>query len=482
MRIKDFLLLGAILLLCISVRLYGFNNPVSDWHSWRQVDTSAVSRSFAQSGFDILHPRYHDISNVPSGHDNPEGYRFVEFPLYNITQAGLFVIFDTFTLEQWGRLTTILASVLSTVFIYLLVSKYANKTAAFFAVFFYAVLPFNIYYGRTILPDPAMISAVLGSIYFFDQWAEHHKKKESTLKEYALYFLTIIFTAEAFLFKPYAAFFLLPILYSAWMHFKFTFLWKWQFWAFAIISVIPLVWWRLWIQQYPEGIPASDWLFNKDNIRFKGAFFYHLFAERIGRLILGYWGLGIFILGLIRILPTKNMVFFYTFLISSLLYMTVIAGGNVQHDYYQVAVIPSIAIFLGLGADFLMSLHKSKSKYLSFGVLGVCVVFMLAFGWYGVRGYYLFNSTIVQVGQEVEKVIPKDSKVIALSSGVGDTTFLYYTGRQGWASFQNPLPEMIKKGADYLVISDPKKEDLEGFGRDYEVVASTPLYILLKLH
>ena len=71
-----FIILGAFI-----VRLYRFNGPVADWHSWRQADTSAVSRNFAKYGFDLLHPKFEDISNVASGLDNPKGYRFVEFPI-----------------------------------------------------------------------------------------------------------------------------------------------------------------------------------------------------------------------------------------------------------------------------------------------------------------------------------------------------------------------------------------------------------------
>ena len=92
-----------IFLLGFVVRLYRFNGPVADWHSWRQADTSSVSRNFVNKGFDLLHPTYQDLSNVPSGLDNPNGYRFVEFPIYNVLQAGGYEIFPKLTLEEWGR-------------------------------------------------------------------------------------------------------------------------------------------------------------------------------------------------------------------------------------------------------------------------------------------------------------------------------------------------------------------------------------------
>src|SRR5438105_700424 len=116
MKRLELLVLSLILIGAFAVRLYRFNNPVADWHSWRQADTSAVSRNFVKYGFDILHPRYDDISNVQTGVDNPHGYRFVEFPLYNVFQAGGFLLFDHFTLEEWGRLITIIMSLIAVVF------------------------------------------------------------------------------------------------------------------------------------------------------------------------------------------------------------------------------------------------------------------------------------------------------------------------------------------------------------------------------
>ncbi len=76
---REIVILLLILMGGLVVRLYKFNAPVADWHSWRQVDTSAVSRNFVKDGFDILHPKFDDLSNVQTSgkYDNPQGFRFV---------------------------------------------------------------------------------------------------------------------------------------------------------------------------------------------------------------------------------------------------------------------------------------------------------------------------------------------------------------------------------------------------------------------
>lgn len=482
MKKIEFFLLSLILILGFVVRLYRFDGPIADWHSWRQADTSAVSRNFIKYGFDLLHPRFDDLSNVASRQDNPQGYRFVEFPIYNTFQAGLFKYLGVFTLEEWGRLVTIFSSLLSSLFLYLLVKKYAGMLSGLLSAFFFTFLPFNIYFGRTILPDTSMLMAILGGIYFFDRWIEERLKPELKIKNYLFLFLSIVFTAAAFLLKPYALFFTLPMFYLAIVNFRFRLFLKWELFAFIILALAPLVFWRVWMQQYPEGIPGSAWLFNKGDVRFKGAFFRWLFADRMGRLILGYWGLPLFVFGFLSKIKNSKISygFFLSFLLSSLLYMFVVARGNVQHDYYQILIVPSLVIYMALGSSFLLKVSNDAfSKVSSYLVFAVCTIFMFTFSWYFVRDFFNINNpSIVKAGEVVDRILPKDAKIIA--NYEGDTSFLYQTKRRGWASFEKSLPEMKEMGAGYLVLVNPTEGDY-GWGKTYKIVASDKSYLIFDL-
>ncbi len=484
MKKLEFFLLAVVLIGAFAVRLYRFDNPIADWHSWRQADTSAVSRSFIQKGFDVLHPRYNDISRVQSGRSNPEGYRLVEFPLYNLFQAGGFLLFGTFTIEQWGRLVSIFASLAGITFLYLIVRRRADATVAFFTAFFYAFLPYSVYYGRTILPDQAMISAILGGIYFFDLWIEKSAKLESKISKYFFFTLSILFTASALLLKPFAIFFMLPMLYLVWKRFGLSFFRQWKLWLFLVVSITPIILWRIWILQYPEGIPQSGWLIG-GIIRLKGAFYYWIFAERIGKLILGYWGLAILVIGMLvnsnRQHLQKYGWLFYSFLASSLLYIFILAQGNLQHDYYQILILPSLAIFLGLGSRVLLYPPKEYIHPLAGRLLLIfCSVFALLFGWYYIRDYFNVNhKEVVEAGKVADRLLPKDVKVIAPYNG--DTTLLYYVNRQGWPVFNKSIEEFLAQGANYLVIANPTQDDFTGFGTQFEQVASSSGYLILKL-
>ncbi len=476
---------AGILLLAFALRLYKLSEPIADWHSWRQSDTAAVSKIYIQDGIDLLHPRYFDISNIQSGQDNPEGYRFVEFPLFNLVHVGVNYAIPMLGIDASARFTTILFSLMATVFIFLITRKYFSERAALFAAFFYAVLPFSIYYGRTVLPDTAMIASVLGGIYFFSLWTEEkskvkHQKEKSQIKSQNLYFLTaLLFTASSLLFKPYALFFLLPIAVLAFEKFGWSTLKKWPLWVFAVLSVVPLAAWRLWIMQFPEGIPASGWLFNAGNIRFKGAYFYWIFGERISQLILGYY-VTFAVMGLFKHKFEKHFWFFISFFVSSIVYLIVIARGNVQHDYYQIAIIPSLAILIGRGVDFLLSIDGKVNRYISVTVITVSTFFMIFLSWYHVRDYFNINNpNMVEAGKYADSVLPDNAKVIAPLDG--DTTFLYYINRQGWPAFQDSTEGLIQKGATHMILLDPTEQTRAEMNEKYQVIASESGYIIVEL-
>ncbi len=398
-----------------SLRCYQLDSPVADWHSWRQADTSAVTRNFIKNDkIDFLYPAYDDLSSIASGLPNLKGLRMVEFPIYNIISVFARIVIPEFSIESAGRATSALMSIFSMVFIFLIIRRLISRRAAYFCALTFAVIPFNIFYSRAILPEPTMVAFSLGAIWF-------------ALKE--KYFLFTLFTAAALLAKPYAVFLIAPVL-----------LLNRKLIIFCLLSSMPLILWRLWIRQFPEAIPASEWLFNGDGIRFKGAFWFWLFADRIGRLILGYWGLIPFAFGII-----KAPRFLLLFLGSCFLFLFVFATGNVRHDYYQIIIIPALAIFVGLGLDYLLTL-KPRGVLLAV----VCWLLSVGFGWYFVRDFYNINHPeIVAAGKKTSEIAPPKALVIAPYSG--DTAFLYQTNRAGWPVMEGTIDEMAKKGADFYV-------------------------------
>lgn len=453
MNKKELFLIIPILLGAFIVRMYHFDRPILDWHSWRQVDTASVSRNFVENGFDVLHPTFHDLSKGVSLLDNPKGLRFVEFPIYNVLQAGLFSLFGKLTLEEWGRLINIVSSLLTIVFLYFIVRKYISFGAAFWSAFFLAFAPYSVYYSRAILPDIMMIMFMLSGFYFFD------KSIEKNVISWRFFILSIVFTACAVLIKPFVFFFFIGFVYLFFRQFGIGFFKRKEMWIFLVCTALPFVAWRLWMSQYPEGIPQSNWLFNGNGVRFKGAFLHWIFADRIAYLILGYFGLPFFILGVIGKIK-KEGLFFLSLLASALIYLNVMATGNTQHDYYQLLILPVIAIFLGKGVDIALRGSKETfNKIVSIPTVFICLSLMMALSWYRVRDFYtLFHYEVLETGKIIDSIAPADAKVIAPLGG--DTTFLYHTKRNGWPVVDRPFYEFLEIGAKYIAFVNPTKDEL----------------------
>lgn len=478
-KIKNYLLLFAVIILGLAVRLYRIDFPLADWHSWRQVDTAGVTREFVKNGIDLLHPKYMDLSSIPSGKDNPFGWRMVEFPFINGLTAAIIQSFGGLNavgglegLVKIERLVSIIFSLGSIWLLYLIVNKFNGRSTAILAAAILAFMPFNIYYSRTVLPEPKLM--------FFSLLASWGMIGFILDGRLFMWFIGTAAAVGAVLLKPVWLFIYGPALfYLSVVKFQFNLRkWWWLFTA-GIITLLPFMLWRLWIQQFPEGIPASAWLFNGDGIRLRPAWFRWLFMDRLGRLILGYWGLFLFGLGWIIKHAKKEGWFFDWWGLGSLAYLVIIATGNIRHDYYQSILAPVVAVFVAKGMYFLVSVPKEYfSKSASYGFLAIGTVFMLGFSWFQVRDYFNINHPeIVEAGLAADKILPADARVVAPYGG--DTAFLFQTNRLGWP-LGGAIDDKISKGATHY-ISVNFDEETNELIQECQVMLKTDRYVIIDL-
>ncbi len=474
-KVFEYILLSLILITGLFVRLYKINNPIADWHSWRQADTASVSKTYMERGIDLLHPRYHDISSIQTGIFNPEGYRMVEFPIYNALNALLAKNFHFLTLEVWARIISIFFALVSALGLYFIGNKFLGRFGGLLSAFFFLLIPYNIYFTRVILPEPLGVAAAIWGLYLFSVYIDGEQR-------IPLYLSGILF-ALAFLIKPFFIFYFFPAFYLliqkyGWDQLKSNK--KLLITAISFLSIVflPLLVWRKWIGQFPEGIPFFEWAFNGDRIRFHPAFWKWIFGERVGHLILGSWGLIPLSLGILSS-KVKNQ-FTNLFLLGMFFYVSVVATANVRHDYYQIIVMPAISLGLASGTLYLWS-NQIFNKYVSriFALFSIFV--MLITGWSLVKDNYNVNHPeLIEIGREIDQITPKDSLIVAPYNG--DTAFLYQMNRWGWPAVDNSIDNIIEEGADYYVSVDLASPDTKKFESMFKTVKKTGGYIILDLH
>lgn len=486
----------AILLIALILRLYKINGPVLDWHSFRQADTASVTREYVKHSIDLLHPRYQDLGSIQSGMDNLEGYRMVEFPILNATVAVIVKAFPLFSLEVVHRLISIVFSLGTLVTLFFLTKEFSGTKVAYVTAFIFAVLPYNVFYSRTILPEPTQLFLFCFSLLAFWNWL--------TTKDFRWWLGSLLCVSLALLLKPFTIFFFPIFAAMAYVKqqkklFKNIFLY-----IFVVLSLLPLAWWRSWIQQFPSGIPVNHWLFNSDTnnvpawiasnpvfnalntafgynpdgLRYGPAWMRWLGYERLTKLILGYTGIILLPVALYKV-KSKEWWLYGSWWLGVILYFVVIARGNVQHDYYQVIIIPILCMTVARGAVMMATfLSKKFTGLLGVGVTAALVLLSLVLSGEQIKGFYNNNHPeYIVAGKAVDQKTPAEAKVIA--PAFGDTMFLYQTNRTGWP-MNLDIDSKIKLGATHYVTTsyDDEARELE---KRFFTIEKTPEYLLLDL-
>jgi hypothetical protein len=246
---------------------------------------------------------------------------------------------------------------------------------------------------------------------------------------------------------------------------------------FSILAFVPFFLWRVWEANFPQGIPFYIWAFNGNLIRFRPSWWYWIFGERLGHLILGSLGIIPFIFGVVNT-KVKNL-FIHVFLAGALFYVIVVADANVMHDYYQILIIPALALGLAAGSLYLWK-NQVFNLILTRTILVISIGVMLITGWNQISGDYQVNHPeIIEAGEAVDKITPKNALVVAPYNG--DTSFLYQTNRWGWPAIDNSIDKIIKEGASYYVSVDLGSSDTKMVESRFTTVEKTDKYIIINL-
>ncbi len=448
------ILVTILLILGFLVRLYRIDQPVADWHSFRQADTASVTKNIYLGKGTILVPTYHDFGDVASGKWNPKGYRMVEFPIYNQISATLAKALPFFSLDKTSRLVNISFWIIASLCAWLLFKSKFGATSAFFGLVAYLFLPYGIYYSRVILPDPFALSMMVISIYLYSRDQK---------------IFSSIFFIFSLLAKPYVILISLPLFF---FFAKDRNIFKLGF--FAFISCLPLLAWRVWILQFPTGVASYDWLLNGGGIRFRPSWFRWLFYERLGLLITGAIPAALLYLGLLK-KPLGSLLAWSGILV----YFSIIARGNVQHDYYQVLVFFSLCFLLASSFSVLTTvLPYYSSKVLLFFLL----LAGIAFSWYNIKGYYqINNSQMIQVAEQLRTLIPSNSILIAPYNG--DTAYLYHAGFDGYPIEIYNFPQIIAShpGLPIYLASLSKDNYTHIMQKQFKTIKETDQLVLLDI-
>jgi len=531
----------ALALLALALRCYGLTAPLLDYHSWRQADTAAIARNYAANGYRLFYPQ------VDWGGTTP-GYVESEFPLYSYTLA---LLYGLFGVREWlGRILTALASVAAVAALYGLVpsgqgSAGTGERAALYAGLALALMPFPIYFGRTVMPDTWMLLAAILAIWTFRRWLERRSSGR--------YAVALLCGALAPLAKtPNLLIVAVPLAYLTWSARPPRRDWP-ALAGYAVCFALPSLLWLSHARTLPLDPRLSFGIGEKlfDPRLLRDPQFYLLLARWSVANVITLAGLPFLIIGLLPrgadrrplrlrlepatteraryIVPRRPMTIHpltrspahpftpHAWLLGVLLFLYAGAAGVVGQDYYVLPLAGPAAWLIGVGIDrtqrFLETLDDQlkivgsrssirdprssvdrssfvlRRRWISYLVPILALAALAALSLNRVAPLYQTTDFYRTLGRRVNLALPDGARVGVIAPAVSE--ILYYSGRKGWRLDPGVLvpgglaslpPDL---GVRYVLITDPALTEQRALLtvalRDYRRIPAGPYALLLDL-
>ncbi|MDH3255521.1 MAG: glycosyltransferase family 39 protein, partial [Acidobacteriota bacterium] len=309
-----------IVLLAAVLRFVHIDAQPVGHHGWRQADTAAVARNFHEQGYRLFRPQI-DWA-IP-------GYVEMEFPLYPwVVSLAYGALGEHIAL---ARMLSAVASVVSVLFVFLLVKRILGDDEALWAAGLWAILPLSIYFGRATMPESWMLAFSIAGVYQFSRWVER-----SSL---TLLLTSAVCIALACLLKPTSLYLGLPLLWLAWRQYGPALFARWQLWLFAAVITIPVAAWYWHAHWLGATYGATFGVFTGSSgklghweLLLQPGFYNRLFLDFFADRVLTWFGFLLFLVGLLLSRHHTRERLFDVWLLGAIIMLLVGSGASSVHE------------------------------------------------------------------------------------------------------------------------------------------------------
>jgi len=456
--------LAALLAVGVLLRADLLGTPFVEYFSNREVQNALPARLFREGAatfrnLPIEFTEDHVVAELPLlpllVH---QGYRALEVVgLAHAPARG-----DAVAAEQYyrqiallGRLWSVLMAVVAMFFLWRLLSEGWSELAGQLALLSYAVLPYNRFFDQLFLTEPTIMALSVFGLYQLWRWSTAETREGWRMAWAAPAFALTI------LLKVSHAFLVLPMAWLFWRRLRWRALWHWPSWLFAVVVLLPPVYFYelrgSWIGGGGDTMP----LHNLARLFAGWSYSWHWVSLPVRRLVwsiatpLGapLCGLGLWVAwreraGRRRGLPHLLMVWAAGWIV-----YWFVAGEMSGHFYYQAPAVPIVAALIGIGAAWLSGRWPAIRAPMPAGLMAFCLA------WNPVvqrsndqesrfwRGPWC--RTVMQAGLAVDRLLPPDAVYVSGSRDAVARMLTYYSHRK----------------ARLLVVDDPARPAAEGPAR-----------------
>jgi 4-amino-4-deoxy-L-arabinose transferase-like glycosyltransferase len=442
-----------IALVALALRLKGIHDPIFDHPAWRQGDTAAIARNFAQLQYNPLFPQ--------TDYDGPPpNYVELELQIVPFLAATLYKLAGVH--EIFGRLIS-LAFGVATIPLLAAFGRwlFRSPAAGLGAAAAFAVLPGAWYYSRTFMPDTAMTFFLTAALLACGRWIV-----DDDARSWRSWWPAALLLATAFLAKPVAVTGAIPVAAAAIARFgwrgAFT---RPQLWALAAAAGIPLVLYDAFVSSHAEwhwasGITRLHVIPSLLAALSSPAAFLHKASDfwdamrMLATTMAGPIGLALGIAGLCLPPRSRSDALLWGWIGGGLLYAYLVVTVE-RVDYYLYILLPLLALGAGnLVAQLVEHFDTSTRTRIALATAGAIVWLSAAYtGYREIAPYYHWNHANYARAKALDATLAPGALVVM---GHYDPSILYTIGRKGWEedpTLWTPFDEesAIRKGARYYV-------------------------------
>jgi hypothetical protein len=450
--------LTGVLLVALVLRIHGIHDLILDHPGWRQGDTAAIARNFARLRFNIMYPQ--TLYNGP-----PPNYVELELQIVPFLAASLYKVFGVH--EIFGRIVALIFS-LGTVATLAYFGRwlFGSAVAGLVAAFFYAVFPGSAYYGRTFMPDCAMVFFLTAALYA----AARYFGEDEDLSLRGLAGPTALLTL-AYLAKPVATLALVPLLgllVARLRPGRST-----CPLSVAIVFAVPLLVVALYdrrVDSYAEwhwasGITRLHVLPALRGALTSGTGFttkVTQLREILGMLrstLAGSLPFALAIVGFIALpwIPARGKAMLWGWLAGGSIYLYVVVTVE-RVDYYMLPLLPLFALVIGGVAGAFSTAVRTEAlapaaRYALLAIVPLLALAALVESRAPVAAYYDYNKQAYRNALLLDRRLPQNALIVIGHYG---PDVQYYMDRFGWEedpALWTPFDEesAIRKGARYFI-------------------------------
>ena len=418
------LALVALFMLGLGLRVLDLTDPPLDFHATRQLHAAVIARGMYYQMLPSADPALRDQATLLW-----RAQEVFEPPIFERLVALTYLLAGAEHL-WFARLYSTLFWLVGGAALFALARRMltgestsntlAPAAGALAALAYYFVVPYGVTASRSFQPDPMMVMWILLTAYTLFRWGENPTWKWTVLSG--------VFGGLAILTKVVAAF---PVL-AALLAIALAscglrkMLKDAQVWVMVgLIAVLPAIYYLLTILQRTEGMATGILPLTMQLLR--NPKFYTGWFSLLGGIV----GLPLAVIGLMGsiLLPAKSRALMMGLWGGFGLYGLVFAYPISTHDYYNLPLIPIVALSLAISGAWLIGKAAQQPPFWKIVFAGV-MIFAIGYPAWLARSSLLGTSyrNEIKGWQKMGVELPSDGPMIALSHDYGNR-LQYYAWR-----------------------------------------------------